>query len=111
MWFFITFRRHTIVHKRPEILEDIDRLLGTSLSKEWKSTHVPYEIVAKVKGKNIVYEGYEEDDLYRRTINYITKAYWSAFHSIDEEILLMKNNICIPPEDIIEIKRFDTWDY
>ena len=43
------------VHCRPEILSDIDNLLNLTLSQEWHVTHDPYEVVALVRGTDIVY--------------------------------------------------------
>ena len=42
-----------MVHRRPEILCDIDKLLKLNLSGEWISTHTTYEVVAMVSGKKL----------------------------------------------------------
>jgi hypothetical protein len=97
------------VHHRPEILMNIDNLLGLNLSREWSSTHASYEIVAKVSGKNIVYDGDDELSDEDKVLNYLTKAYWTAFGEPDENILLIKDHIQIPPADILQIKPLEHW--
>lgn len=97
------------VHHRPEILMDIDNLLGLQLSQEWARTRSAYEVVAKVSGDKIVYDGDEEQSETDKVLNYLTKAYLTAFAEPTEEILLLKNRIQVPPEDIIEIKPLRCW--
>ena len=97
------------VHYRPEILMDIDNLLGLRLSQEWAKTHIPYEVVAKVNGENILYFSCDEDSDIEKVLGYLTKAYLTAFGEPDEETLLLKNNVQIPPTDIIEIKPLACW--
>lgn len=97
------------VHRRPEILMDIGNLLGINLSREWERTHAPYEIVAKVNGEKIVYDGYDENSDEDKVIDYLTRAYLTAFGAPTEEILLIKNNVQIPPSDIIEINPLTYW--
>lgn len=97
------------VHIRPEILMNIDDLLRLKLSREWASSHAPYKIVAKVKGENIVYDGDENQSEKDKVLNYLTKAYWNAFDEPNENILILKNNVQIPPADIIEIKPMKCW--
>ena len=97
------------VHRRPEILKDIDQLLNTKLSQEWNRTHKAYEIVAQVCGENIVYDGDDEDDERKKVLSYLTSAYNTAFGSPSEKILLMKNDVCIPKNDILLIKPLQCW--
>lgn len=97
------------VHHRPEILSDIEKLLKLQLSQEWASTHEPYEIVAKVSGEKIVYNGDDGQSERDKVLTYLTKAYWTAFGEPSEEILLIRSNVQIPPEDIIEIKPLSHW--
>ena len=97
------------VHRRPEILDDIDNLLHLRLSREWERTHIPYEITAKVSGQHIVYDGddsYSEKD---KVIDYLTKAYLTAFGEPSEKVLLLKNGIHIPPSDILDIRPLSHW--
>lgn len=97
------------VHCRPEILSDIDNLLGLTLSQEWHMTHDPYEIVAAVQGSDIVYDGEDYQSSKDKILNYLTKAYTTAFGAPHEEIVLMKNNTQIPPNRIIEINPLSCW--
>lgn len=97
------------VHCRPEILWDIDNLLGLGLSMEWKHSHFPYEIVAQVYGSDIVFDG--DDDLSDKDkiLMYLTMAYDTAFGEPFEHVILMKNGIQISPDRIIEIKPLTFW--
>lgn len=97
------------VHKRPEILMNIDDLLGTQLSREWSETHDAYEIVAQISGNNIVYDGWDDCNEKDQVLAYLTSAYNAAFSGTSEKILLVKNGVCIPPQDILEIKPLEYW--
>ncbi|WP_088188043.1 hypothetical protein [Desulfosporosinus sp. FKA] len=97
------------VHRRPEILMDIDNLLGLNLSREWMSTHDSYEIVAKVSGEKVIYDSDDDQNEEDKVLNYLTKAYLTAFGEPSENILLIKNHIQIPPMDILEIKPMEHW--
>ena len=97
------------VHWRPEILMDIDNLLNLNLSNKWASMHIPYEVTAMVSGEKIVYDGDDEQSEKEKVICYLTKAYLTAFGETSEEVLLLKNNIQIPANDIIEIKPLTHW--
>jgi len=100
------------VHRRPEILMNIDNLLGLKLSQEWMSTHDSYEIVAKVSGENVVYCGNDNQSDKIKVLNYLRKAYDNAFYESSENILLLENHIQIQPSDILEIKPMEHWkDY
>lgn len=98
------------VHQRPEILMDIDELLGLSLSREWMFNHESYVIVAKVNGENIIYHGYDEESDEDKVLNYLTKAYMNAFYEPNEKILLIKSKVQIPPCDILDIKPMLKWE-
>jgi len=97
------------VHCRPEILRDIDNLLRLNLSRVWMLTHDSYEIVVKVSGEKIVYDGDEDQSDEEKVLNYLTKAYLTAFREPSEEVLLIKNHVQIPPMDILEIKPLGHW--
>lgn len=97
------------VHKRPEILMNIDDLLGLRLSHEWIYTHDSYEVVAKVSGDKIIYDSDDDQSDEDKVLNYLTKAYWTAFGEPSENILLIKNHIQIPPMDILEIMPMERW--
>lgn len=97
------------VHQRPEILMDIDNLLRTELSQEWLETHSAYEVVARVSGENIVYAGYDERSEREKVLSYLTTAYDTAFGDPFEHIVLIKNGVCIPPKDILQITPLEYW--
>ena len=97
------------VHRRPEILWDIDNLLRLNLSGEWEQSHFPYEITAHVKGSDIVFDGDEEQNDKDKVLKYLIMAYDTAFCGLSEHILLMKNGVHIPPTSIIDIKPFSHW--
>ncbi len=94
------------VHRRPEILEDIGKLLQLNLEQEWIKNHKPYEIVVKISGNQIVYCGSEDDSEEEKVLRYLAKAYMTFKEGTSEEPVLMKNGVQIMPSDIIEIKPF-----
>lgn len=96
------------VHRRPEILEDIGKLLQLNLEQEWIKTHKPYEIVVKISGNQIVYCGSEDDSEEEKVLRYLVKAYITFKEGTSEEPVLMKNGVQIMPSDIIEIKPFSS---
>ncbi len=98
------------VHRRPEILWDIDNLLRLDLSGKWVQSHFPYEITAHVKGSDIVFDGDEDQSDKDKVLMYLTMAYDTAFVKPCEHILLMKNGIQISPDSIIEIKPLSCWN-
>ena len=97
------------VHCRPEILYNIDELLNLGLSQEWHLSHEAYEIVAAVQGTDIIYDGYDSASSKDKIINYLTRAFNTAFGSPHEEILLMKNHVQISPNRILEINSLTCW--
>lgn len=97
------------IHRRPEILMDIDNLLSLNLSREWRTTFKPFEVVAKVSGENIVYPYYDSDNEEDKVLCYLTKAFDNAFGEPFEEIVLLKNGIQVPPSDILQIKPLEHW--
>lgn len=99
-----------MVHFRPEFLDDIDNLLGLDLSEKWISTHNAYEIVAKVSGEKIVYDGYDDESEKDKVLKYLTIAYFNAFKEPDEKVLILKNNVQVPPSEILNIASFQCWD-
>lgn len=96
------------VDKRPEILQDLDNLLGLNLSSEWEETHSAYEIIAKVSGTDIICDS-ESKISSNRTTAYLCYAYYAAFGDCSEHVLLCKDNVSIPAENIIEIHKFTGW--
>ena len=92
----------TNVEEKPEILIDIGDLIGVDIATEWKYTHTPYEITAKVSSNDIKPIG----DM----LNYAELAFWNAFNEeIDQYILICKDYVQIPPNDIISIQEFSGW--
>ena len=97
------------VHRRPEILWDIDELFETRLSDEWEATHEPFEIVAKVSGANICYPYDDNDSEKDKVMMYVVMAYNEALNGSSENILLLRNGIQIPANDVLEIKPLSIW--
>lgn len=97
------------VHCRPEILNDIDNLLGLSLSEEWHLTHKAYEITAIIKGEDMLYNGNDENTSKDKIIDYMTRAFNAAFGLPSEEIVLLKNNVQVLPERIVEVEPLRYW--
>ena len=89
---------------------NIDNLLNTKLSQQWAKTHKLYEIIARVSGENIVFDGYDETSEKEKVIRYLTLAYYIAFGEPSEEVLLLKNHIQVPPSDILEITPMQCWE-
>ena len=90
---------------------DIDNLLGLNLSVEWQSMCKPFEVVAKVSGENIIYPYDEGDSEEDKVLYYLAKAFENYFGEPHEEIVLLKNNIQIPPQDVLEIKPLVCWTF
>lgn len=91
------------VHERPEILRDIDNILGTTFVKEWTSTHTPYEIIAITSGENIVYDNCPEDEEDLRDMIYLQEAYDIACGNKSQHAVELKEHIQIPPSQIRDI--------
>lgn len=72
-------------------------------------THDSYEIVARVSGEKIVFDGDDDKSDEDEVLYYLTKAYHAAFHEPTEEVLQLKYHIQIPPKDILEIKPLGHW--
>lgn len=98
------------VHRRPEILFNIDNLLRSNLSREWEQSHFPYEITAHVSGNDIVFDGDDDQSDKDKVLMYLTMAYNTAFGEPFENVLLMRNGIQIPADNIIEIKPLSHWN-
>lgn len=94
------------VHLRPEILFDIDNLLGLDLSQKWAATHKPYKIVVKVNAEQIIHDDASDREI---VLSYLAKAYNNAFGTTSEIPIILKNDVHIPPSNILEIKPFKCW--
>lgn len=97
------------VHSRPEILWDLDNLLKTDLQREWMQSHQAYEIVFKVPFRDIVYGGWTNDPE-EMVMSYLTDAYMCVSMGPDTREVLCKNEVEIPPDQILECNRFTSWD-
>lgn len=97
------------VHRRPEILSDIDDLLGTELQEQWEESHRAYEVVFKVPVYETVYNGWDSDDEYERVMRYLVDAYMCVFTGPDTQEILCRNGVEIMPEHILECKEFNLW--
>lgn len=98
------------IHYRPEILDDLDNLLELNMSQEWHLTHKPYEVISIIDGENIIYGSYDDDDDDKdKVLYYLNKAYFNAFISLHEYILITKNNVQLPRGNILEIRPFESW--
>ncbi len=96
------------VHRRPELLMNIDRLLKTDLADKWEDTHQPYEVIAHIGAKMVVCDGDERCDDQRKVMEYLMKAYWCAF-SDNENIVLLRSEVEVPPENIWKVRPFEAW--
>lgn len=97
------------VHRRPEILLDLDELLKTKLSDEWERTHSAYEVVAKVSGNNICYSYDNNASEAEKVMTFVVMAYNEALNGSCENIILLKNGVQIPPSDILEVNPLSIW--
>ena len=97
------------VHKRPEILFNIDELLQTRLSEEWEMTHSPYEVVAKVNGENAIClfdDAISDSEI---VMTYLVMAYNESMGRSSENIVIMKNGVQISPSDLLAINPLNFW--
>lgn len=98
------------VHCRPEILSDIDALLGTRLSDEWEASKESYAIVFKVPVSDTIYNGWDSDTEFERVKSYLYDAYICICIGPNTKEILCKNGIEILPNQILECYRFQDWD-
>lgn len=98
------------VHCRPEILSDIDTLLGTRLSDEWEAAKESYAIVFKVPVSDIIYNGWDSDTESEMVKSYLYDAYMCICIGPDTKEILCKNGVEISPVQILECYRFQEWD-
>ena len=98
-----------MVHRRPEILSDIDGLLCTNLQAEWFQTHKSYEVIFKIPVLETVYDGWDTDDEDEMVMKYLLDAYMCISTEPDTKEIICKNGIEILPAQIIECNRFRMW--
>lgn len=89
------------VHRRPEILFNIAQLIGKRIDNIWEEKHKCYVVKFSVPYRNTIsmYIKNKRDLLYY--------AFNNAIIETDDMEVLLKDNIQVPPEDIISIDRFD----
>ncbi len=113
MWFLSISEKDVYggcVHCRPEILSDIDILLGTRLSDEWGASKESYAIVFKVPVSDTIYNGWNSDTESEIVKSYLYDAYMCICIGPDTKEILCKNGVEIPPNQILECHRFQEWD-
>ena len=98
------------VHCRPEILSDIDALLGTRLADEWEAFKEAYAIVFKVPVNDTIYNGWDSDTESEMVKSYLHDAYMCTCIGPDTKEILCKNHVEISPNQILECYRFQEWD-
>ena len=98
------------VHKRPEILWDMDNLLKTNFQEIWEETHQAYEVIFKAPVAQIVYSGESEVDEKQRVMCFLVDAYRCASRGPSMEEVLCHNGVEIFPQQILECNEFHLWD-
>lgn len=98
------------VHCRPEIISDIDALLGTRLADEWGASKESYAIVFKVPIRDTIYNGWDSDTESEMVKSYLYDAYMCICIGPDTKEILCKNGVEILPNQILECYRFQEWD-
>lgn len=97
------------VHKRPEILNDIDELLDSNLSSEWEKSHSAYEIVFKIHSNDLeLYENNDDEDE-AKVINLLLYAFDKMCSHSLEVYAQLKPDAKVTPDKIIEILPFNKW--
>lgn len=99
-----------MVHKRPEILFDIDNLLDTSLSDEWAESRLPYEVLIRKNSKYVEPDFEIDISDNEKVLHYLVMAYDILCGAHFEHTIQCLKNEGITPSDIIEIKPFTLWD-
>lgn len=56
----------------------------------------------------VVCDGDERCDDQRKVMEYLMKAYWCAF-SDNENIVLLRSEVEVPPENIWKVRPFEAW--
>lgn len=97
------------VHKNPEIINDIDNLLGTDLSFEWKNNHSPYEVVFKIPSSDLELYEHQNDTNDEKLITLLMMAFSEMLYGPSENLAQCKPDAKIMPDQIIEILPFNKW--
>lgn len=114
-YYSITHPYEGDVHKRPEILNEVSRVVdGVDLSKEWEITHKSYEVKAviplsKVNTQIFCSDKYSSDYGKDLKLELLNKALYMAYSDceMENEICILKDNQTVLPSEIINIKRVD----
>lgn len=97
------------VHKRPEILYNIDDLLNTNLVDVWKNSHTAYEVIIKIHSSELeLYEHIDDEDE-TKVIRLLINAFYEMCSGSSEVHAQCKPNVKITPEKIVDILPFDKW--
>ncbi len=97
------------VHKRPEILYDIDNLLDTDLSSEWEESHSAYEIVFKIHSGDLELYEHNDDEDETKVIKLLLYAFDKMCSCSLEIYAQLKPDAQVTPDKIIDILPFDKW--
>lgn len=97
------------VHKRPEIINDIDKLLGSNLSNKWETSHSPYEVVFKIHSNDLELDEHSNDTDEEKVIRLLLYAFYEMCSGPSEVLAQCKPDVKITPDKIIEILPFDKW--
>ena len=97
------------VHERPEILNDIDNLLETNLSDEWKRSHSAYEVVLKIHSSDLELYEHNNDDNETKVIGLLLDAFYEMCSGPSEVYAQLKPCIRVSADKIISIHPFEKW--
>lgn len=97
------------VHKRPEILNDIDILLESDLSNEWKNSHSAYEVVFKVHSYDLELYDHNDDDNEAKVMRLLLDAFYVMCSDSAEIYAQLKPYVQVTSDRIIDIHPFDKW--
>lgn len=100
-------RYGTPVDRLPEVLLDLDALLGTNMAEEWSDSHYSYVVVAEVPATEVcvpingrvgLSDWYEE---------YAIKAYLRAYGYPDRDVVVLHDGVRVPPSHITRVMEND----
>lgn len=95
------YARYSCIHKYPEIVRDIDRLLELELEDEWEKSNSSYIIKYIISNQELINGKFAEDGFNLLLDVYTTAAYGSE-HG---EVAITDYDVKIPPENIIFIEK------
>lgn len=103
------------VHLRPEILKDIDVMLKTQLSREWKESHSAYEILFTVLLSDVINDDCNDENgeiiIKKVLVKYLLNAYYRLVENyINYKYVICKNGVIIGPNNICLYRPFELWD-